>query len=102
MILYRHTTPRKRLDSWREFRKLHASSSPETIVESFDLVKYDSNNFDYYTPTSWPDCWDILTDKLFCYSGVNLLLFDTLTSLGKICYNDANWHIINNHFTGET
>ena len=101
MILDRHTTPQKRLDAWRDFRKIHASSSPETIVECFNLVKYDSNNFDYYTHKSWPDCWDILTNKMFCYSGVNLLLFDTLTALDKVCYNNATWHIVDNHITGQ-
>lgn len=90
-----------RLAAWREFRQ-HCSGTPEEIVEAFATIKPRSRYLDFYTPSSWPNVFDILYENALCQTGVTLVMAATLHHFKLINTPDVWFEAISNHITGNS
>ena len=95
----RHHTGRDRLQVFRDFR--HQQPDANTIVEAFANVHTKPRYVDYYTPEAWPNMFDIISEGMFCQSGLTLIMAGTLHHLGLTNTPDLNFVAISNHITGK-
>lgn len=83
------STPEQRIDSWAEFREdikeLGFDDQIKEVAKYFSDVPIGSRVIDYYTPSSWPNPWEILHHGIYCRSTTGILMYDTL----KIVNSDA-------------
>ena len=90
-----------RLRIWREIRqKEHLSI--ESVVEEFSNIIILSRYLDYYTPKSWPDPFEILSEGYLCQTGVTLLLTSTLINKGFITSEELYFPVISNNINGDS
>lgn len=100
-MFYNCTTPQQRLASWREFR--HSFPKDGTVydlLQSFESVKYQPRYIDYYTPESWPNVFDIVSEGHFCQSGITLVMAASLLHLDFLKTDALRFDIVNNHLNG--
>ena len=69
----------RRLNQWRELR--HNATSEEEVLEAFSQVKILPRYLDYWTPSDWPNAFEILEHGYFCATGIAILLYQTLGNL---------------------
>jgi len=91
---------KKNLELWRSFRKSSADCSVDEIVRGFNTEPDKIRYIDYYTPDSWPNVFEIVTEQMFCQSGISLILGATLHNLQLIKTNFLRFDVISNHITG--
>lgn len=60
-----------RLADWREWREtLESSSDPiQSAIEFYKNAPEVSMNVDPYTPSNWPDPWELLEENTYCKFG---------------------------------
>lgn len=81
---FTQVTSDHRLKAWRELRKNLRDSNVQAVVENFSIVPEKIRYIDYYTPKSWPSPFQVVSDGMFCQSGITLVLAATLIDLGFV------------------
>lgn len=95
------STSQQRLSTWREFRnQFPADGTIEDVIHAFSNVKIEQRYLDYYTPESWPNVFDLVSEGQFCQSGLTLIISATLKNLGFIKSDHLHLDIVSNHITG--
>jgi len=89
-----------RLAVWRKLRQDNNSAELETLLESFSQIKLLPRYIDFYTPKSWPNVFDIVSEGYFCQSGVSLVLAATLYHKKIINTETIQFDAISNHVNG--
>jgi hypothetical protein len=93
-------TPSERLSAWRDLRHRRHKSLDELVLE-FANVKSVPRYLDYYTPSTWPSPFEIVSDGIFDVSGVAIIIAATacykkLTNPAQLCFD-----VISNHVNGD-
>lgn len=91
-------TPSGRLGAWRESRQV--CNTAKDVVDSFCNITVESRYIDYYTPSEWPTSFEIVSDGLFCQSGITLVMAATLHNKRFINSKTVTLSVISNHITG--
>ena len=89
-----------RLSIWRNVRQ-NTYDSAEELIKEFTGIKKVPRYLDYYTPNSWPNPFEIVTDGYFCQSGITLLLTATLINKGFITSSELCMPVISNNISGD-
>ena len=100
MFLKTHS-PTDRLKIWRDIRQKEYLS-PETLIEEFTDIKILPRYLDYYTPSSWPTPFEIISEGYLCQTGVTILLTATLINKGFITSEELVFPVISNNITGDS
>jgi len=100
--MFRKThTGSDRLAVWRKFRQeFPTNGTVDDVVKAFSEVKVDRRNIDYYTPESWPLPFEIVSEGMFCQSGLTLVLASTLVNLKLTKSDQYQFDVVSNHITG--
>ena len=94
-------SPTDRLRIWREIRQKEYLSIDD-LVQEFQDIKILPRYLDYYTPKSWPNPFEIVTEGFLCQTGVTLLLTATLINKNFITSNELTFPVISNNITGDS
>ena len=94
-----HHSPEDRLKIWRDLRHREFSSA-EDIVKEFSTIKPSQRYLDYYTPKSWPNVFEIVSEGYLCTSGITLVLTATLINKNFITAEDLTFLVISNTLDG--
>lgn len=98
----KNTSSKERLSIWREFRQnFPENGTQELVATQFKDIQLESRYIDYYTPNSWPNTFEIVSEGYFCQSGVTLVLAATLHYLKFINEERITLEVISNHITGQ-
>lgn len=89
------------LDAWRNFRQ-NDFESIEHLVKTFPFQLFESRYLDYYTPSSWPSPFEIVSQGYFCQSGITLVLTATLIYKKFANPIEISLPVISNNITGST
>ena len=92
-------TPEQRLSTWRDIRNKPHSDIQE-VLEDFSSIKLCSRYLDYYTPKSWPNPFEIVSEGYLCQSGVSLVLASTLVYKNFLFKDKIIYPVISNNITG--
>jgi hypothetical protein len=95
----KHQTPSERLNAWRTVRQ-HEYLTVEPLLEAFADIKPIPRYIDYYTPSDWPNVFEIVSEGYFCQSGITLILAATLSNKGFITADELYFEVISNHING--
>ena len=98
-MFHKHHTSNERLQLFRDFR--HQSPDADTVVEAFANVDTKPRYVDYYSPDTWPGLFDIISEGMFCQSGLTLIMAGTLHHLGLMKSSDITLIAISNYITGK-
>lgn len=90
----------ERLLVWRNFRKQYSSDNVNELLVEFSKIKLLPRYLDYYTPSTWPNAFEIIDEGYFCQSGVTLIMAATLVNLGFISAEKLRFDAISNLITG--
>ena len=96
-----NTKSKSKLDQWRNFRKKDYTNIYE-FVEKFPFQNFESRYLDYYTPKSWPNPFEIVSDGYLCQSGITLVLTASLLHKNYINPDELCLPVISNNITGST
>lgn len=81
------TSNEERLRLWKKFRNdikpLPLETQLDEIAKFCQLMPIGHRSLDYYTPQEWPTPWEILFYGSFCTNSISLLMFHTLTMVGR-------------------
>lgn len=88
-----------RLRTWREVRQ-RSYNNVEELLEEFASIKPVSRYLDYYTPKSWPNPFEIVSEGYLCQSGITLILTATLINKGFITSDNLRFLGISNNISG--
>jgi hypothetical protein len=82
-----------RLVLWREFRdSLEVSNDPiQKAIEFYEKAPSTSFSADPYTPSTWPDPWELLEENQYCEFGKILAVCYTLQLTD--CFSQATFEI---------
>jgi len=94
-------TSEDRLRIWREVRQKNFSTEQE-ILNEFSEIKILSRYLDYYTPSSWPTPFEIVSEGYLCCSGVTILITVILINKGFITSDQLLFPVISNNTTGDS
>ena len=89
----------ERLSIWRNVRQKTHNNILE-VLEDFSKIEPLSRYLDYYTPSSWPNPFEIVNEGYLCQSGVTLVLLSTLINKGFISKDTIQLPVISNNITG--
>ena len=89
-----------RLSIWRNVRQ-NTYDSAEELIKEFTDIKKVPRYLDYYTPNSWPNPFEIVTEGYFCQSGITLLLTATLINKSFITSSELCMPVISNNISGD-
>ena len=92
-------TPSERLAVWRKVRQ-HQFDAVDDLLEQFKGIKLESRYLDYYTPSSWPNPFEIVNEGYFCQSGVTLILTATLIHQNFISNREICMSVISSNIDG--
>lgn len=71
-----------RLTDWKNFREQIENESIEEKLKQtalfFSNTPYCNRSIDYYTPSTWPDPWELINSKIHCLSSISLMMYYTL------------------------
>lgn len=89
----------ERLVVWREFRdSLETSSDPiQEAINFYQFAPLVSISVDPYTPSTWPDPWELLSENQYCDFGKILAICYSLQLTD--CLSEADFVI---HITLDT
>jgi hypothetical protein len=98
--MFRHVdTPEDRLRVWREIRHQNYDTVEE-LLEQFASLKPHIRYIDYYTPSSWPNPFEIVSEGMFCLSGITIVIAATLHYKQFITDEDITFLVISNNIDG--
>lgn len=87
--------PTQRLQSWRTLRKkFNNSSNICDVVSNVCIVPEKVRYIDYYTPKNWPTPFEIVSEGMFCQSGISIVLAATLIDIGFINTKTIRFDVI--------
>lgn len=89
----------ERLQIWRNVRQKTHSGIID-VLEDFATIETLPRYLDYYTPSSWPTPFEIVSEGYLCQSGVTLILLSTLINKGFISKDTIQLPVISNNITG--
>ena len=95
----KNTTGSERLSIWRNIRKKDHKNILE-VLEDFSKIEPLPRYLDYYTPSSWPNPFEIVNEGYLCQSGVTLVLLSTLINKSFISKDTIQLPVISNNITG--
>ena len=98
-MFFKNHSPNDRLSIWRNLRQKEFNTSKDLIAEYKD-IKVLSRYIDYYTPKSWPNPFEIVSEGYFCHSGVTLLITSHLLHQNFISSNEIQLPVISNNIDG--
>jgi len=90
-----------RLSMWRAIRQREHESIDDLLAEFKDLAP-EQRYIDFYTPSSWPSVFEIVSEGMFCQSGITLVIAATLAEAGFISTGNLRFPVISNHINGNT
>jgi hypothetical protein len=99
MFLKNHNST-DRLSIWRNVRQ-NTYNSADDLVKEFADIKKVPRYLDYYTPNSWPDPFEIVSEGYLCQSGITILLTTTLINKGFITSSELTFPVISNNISGD-
>lgn len=98
-MFHKNLSGSERLNIWRNVRqKTHIDI--KDVLEDFATIEPLSRYLDYYTPSSWPNAFEIVNEGYLCQSGVTLVLLSTLINKGFISEDTIQLPVISNNITG--
>ena len=98
-MFHKNLSGSERLNIWRNVRqKTHIDI--KDVLEDFATIEPLSRYLDYYTPSSWPNAFEIVNEGYLCQSGVTLVLLSTLINKGFISKDTIQLPVISNNITG--
>ena len=92
-------TSSDRLNAWRTVRQ-QEYLTVEPLLEAFANIKPIPRYIDYYTPSDWPNVFEIVSEGYLCQSGITLILAATLINKGFITADELYFEVISNHING--
>jgi hypothetical protein len=92
-------TSSDRLNAWRTVRQ-QEYLTVEPLLEAFADIKPIPRYIDYYTPSDWPNVFEIVSEGYLCQSGITLILAATLSNKGFITADELYFEVISNHING--
>jgi len=101
MLFNKTQTSQDRLQSWRELRQ-QQNISIEYLIQQFSQIPVQSRYIDFYTPDSWPSVFDVVSEGMFCQSGITLVLASTMYYAGFITSQTIVLPVISNSINGNT
>ena len=98
-MFHKNLTGSERLSIWRNVRQKTHNNILE-VLEDFATIVPLPRYLDYYTPSSWPNPFEIVNEGYLCQSGVTLVLLSTLINKGFISKDTIQLPVISNNITG--
>ena len=94
----------ERLILWREFREtLEISSDPiQDTIDFYNQAPYCSIAADPYTPSTWPDPWELLEENNYCSFVKILAICYTLQLTDVLSQASYEIHITQDNKKSET
>ena len=93
--------PDQRLREWRELRH-RQHDSRFSVVQEFAQLKPQQRYIDYYTPSNWPNPFEIVRRGEFDVSGISLIIAATLVHKGFVNTDELEFDVISSHIDGAT
>lgn len=98
-MFHKNLSGSERLNIWRNVRQKSHNNITE-VLEDFASIEMLPRYLDYYTPSSWPNPFEIVNEGYLCQSGVTLVLLSTLINKGFISEDTIQLPVISNNITG--
>ena len=98
-MFHKNLSGSERLNIWRNVRQKTHSNIVE-VLQDFSTIEPLSRYLDYYTPSSWPNPFEIVNEGYLCQSGITLVLLSTLINKGFISKDTIQLPVISNNITG--
>jgi len=98
-MFHKNLSGSERLNIWRNVRQKTHSNIVE-VLHDFSTIEPLSRYLDYYTPSSWPNPFEIVNEGYLCQSGITLVLLSTLINKGFISKDTIQLPVISNNITG--
>ena len=98
-MFFKNHSANDRLSIWRSFRQKEFTNAEEILLE-YKSIKVCSRYIDYYTPKSWPNPFEIVSEGYFCHSGVTLLITSHLLHKNFISCSEIELPVISNNIDG--
>ena len=98
-MFFKNHSANDRLSIWRNLRQKEFNTSKDLVAE-YENIKVLSRYIDYYTPKSWPNPFEIVSEGYFCHSGVTLLIASHLLHKNFISSNEIQLPVISNNIDG--
>ena len=98
-MFHKNLSGSERLSIWRNVRQKTHNNILE-VLEDFSKIEPLPRYLDYYTPSSWPNPFEIVNEGYLCQSGVTLVLLSTLINKGFISKDTIQLPVISNNITG--
>ena len=98
-MFHKNLSGSERLSIWRNVRQKTHSNIVE-VLQDFSTIEPLSRYLDYYTPSSWPNPFEIVNEGYLCQSGITLVLLSTLIIKGFISKDTIQLPVISNNITG--
>jgi hypothetical protein len=98
-MFFKNHSANDRLSIWRNLRQKEFNTSKDLIAE-YEGIKVVPRYIDYYTPKSWPNPFEIVSEGYFCHSGVTLLIASHLLHKNFISSNEIQLPVISNNIDG--
>jgi len=98
-MFHKNLSGSERLSIWRNVRQKTHNNILE-VLEDFATIVPLPRYLDYYTPSSWPNPFEIVNEGYLCQSGVTLVLLSTLINKGFISKDTIQLPVISNNITG--
>lgn len=98
-MFHKNLSGSERLSIWRNVRQKTHNNILE-VLEDFATIVPLPRYLDYYTPSSWPNPFEIVNEGYLCQSGVTLVLLSTLINKGFISEDTIQLPVISNNITG--
>jgi hypothetical protein len=67
----------KKIENWKNIRNKITNDGINLDVLSYFCIPHTNRILDYYTPSSWPSPWEILSFEKLCKSTTTLLMYYT-------------------------
>jgi hypothetical protein len=100
MLSAKIQTPEERLQTWRQLRSSDISLGD--LLKKFGEIAVSSRYIDFYTPSSWPSVFEIVTDGMFCQSGITLVMAATMHYKNMLTTDQITLPVVSNHINGNT
>lgn len=94
----KNNTSSQNLAAWRNIRQSQLPVEDLVTALGFDPEK--TRYIDYYTPANWPNVFEIVSEGMFCQSGISLVLASTLHHAGFIKTDKVQFDVISNNILG--
>ena len=84
-----------RLVLWRDFRNSleHADDPIQSAIDFYRFAPVVSMSVDPYTPSNWPDPWELLEENTYCEFGKILAICYSLQLTDRLSHETFEIHI---------